>query len=316
MRSSNLFVTSIAALFASSLLIGSPALATGSTSPSPVRNGGSTATGAQVRDYYGISTHTTYRSSPQYGNDAKTLDLTIKAHPLWMRDLLSTQGGFDQDALWRKYVAQGVRDWHATVGVYGKTNDKTAIAARLVKSSDILTEVTGWNEPDGSGPISSWLAPTVAWQKWLYTTVKSNPATAHIKVGLGALRGANPNGSAEEGQLEKAAAGYFDFVDLHIYPGPNRNVQTVIDDHLAWAHGSAAMVSEFGGSTANMTLQDQSRVLTSGLQYLASKNIKCFIYELWDDPDSTGQVLQSNFGIYDSNGTPKPAETALAALVG
>jgi Cellulase (glycosyl hydrolase family 5) len=316
MRSSSLFVTSIAALFASTLLIGSPAVATGSTSPSPFRNGGSAATTAPVRSYYGISTHTAFRSSPQYGNDSLTRDLTMKAHPLWLRDLLSTQGGFDQDGLWRKYVAQGVKGWHATVGAYGKTNDKTAIAARLVKSSDILAEVTGWNEPDGSGPISSWLAPTVAWQKWLYTTVKNNPATAHIKVGLGALRGANPNGSAEEAQLEKAAAGYFDFVDLHIYPGPNRDVQTVIDDHLTWAHGSPAMVSEFGGSTANMTLQDQSRVLTTGLKYLASKSIKCFIYELWDDQDSTGNDLQSNFGMYESDGRPKPAEAALEALVG
>ncbi len=71
-----------------------------------------------------------------------------------------------------------------------------------------------------------------------------------------------------------------------------------------------------GGSTANMSLADQSRVCTTGLSYLAGKKIKTFIYELWDDLDTTGNALQSNFGIYESNGTDKPAVVGLRALAG
>jgi hypothetical protein len=269
---------------------------------------------ASVSDYYGVCIHSNFRTSI-YGNDTKVLNAVVKSKALYVRDLLMTEGSLDQDALWAKYLAAGIRGFRGTVGRYGRVNDKPATTARLLKSADKLIEVEGFNEPDLNGvPISTWLAPTVAWQKFLFTTVKSNPSLAHIRVCLGSLRGANKNLAVEQAQLMDACAGYFDYANLHIYPGTS-NILTTIDKHLSYAKGHPVIVSEYGGTTAKMSLNQQATVLASGLTYLAGKGVKAYIYELMDDADPTGMDIQSNFGIYESTWADKPAVVALRALV-
>lgn len=269
---------------------------------------------------FGLSTHTNFRTSV-YGDDARTREATLSVGPTYLRDLLSTFS--TRDALWRTYIDAGVKSWHVTVGAYGETR-KDVMKAQLLKSADIIHEATGWNEPDSNGrTIDVWLPPVVAWQKWLYTTVKSTPELAHIKVGLGAIRGENPNGAAELQRLMRDAAGFFDFVDIHCYPGPRPDdaIRKDVDDHIAWARPTWApdtrvVFSETGGSMANMDAQTQARVITTVLQHLTTKGVDAYIYEVLDDVDSTGKDLQSNFGIFESDYTPKAAAHALATLAG
>jgi hypothetical protein len=263
---------------------------------------------------FGVCIHSNFRTSI-YGNDAKVLDAVVRSKARYVRDLLMAGTGFDQDALWAKYLAAGITGFHGTVGIYGKPNDKAANTARMMKSASKLVEVAGFNEPDSGGvSIGTWLAPTVEWQKYLFTTVKSTPALSHIRVGLGSLRGANHNLAVEQAKLMDSCAGYFDFANLHIYPGAS-NTLASIDKHLAYAKGHPVVVSEFGGSTANMSLAQQAKVLSDGVPYLAGKGAKAYVYELMDDADPTGQDMQSNFGVYESTWADKPSVVGLRSLV-
>jgi Glycosyl hydrolase catalytic core len=262
---------------------------------------------------FGVCIHSNFRTSI-YGNDAKVLDAVVRSKARYVRDLLMAGTGFDQDALWGKYIAAGVKGFHGTVGIYGKANDKAANTARMLKSASKLVEVAGFNEPDSGGvSIGTWLAPTVEWQKYLFTTVKKTPALSHIRVGLGSLRGANSNLAVEQAKLMESCAGYFDFANLHIYPGAS-NTLASIDKHLAYAKGHPVVVSEYGGTTANMSLAQQAKVLSDGLPYLAGKGAKAYVYELMDDADPTGQDMQSNFGVYESSWADKPGVVALRSL--
>lgn len=272
-----------------------------------------------ARIAYGISTHTNFRTAI-YGDDDKVLEATMAAKPTYLRDLLAFSFP-GRDALWRRYIAAGVKGWHVTVGQYDETDsNKSKIREQLLLSADIIHEATGWNEPDGDKrPISVWLPKVVAWQKWLWENVKGDESTAHIKVGLGALQGKNPNGQAETQQMMEACEGTFEFVDLHVYPGETRDPKTVLAERIKWVNPDGGMavpvvVSEYGGSTARLTKERQSYVITEGLKYLASVGSIGYVYELADDPDATGLDLQSNFGIYEEDWTPKPAALALREL--
>ncbi len=277
---------------------------------------GSNPFSPSIPSIYGVSIHSNFRNSI-YANDDLVLDAVVSSKAAFIRDLLFIGGPwFDQDTLWRRYAAAGI-GIHANVGAYGNAaaNAKTETEAKLVKSEGLLTAVAGFNEPDGKTSITNWLTPTAEWQKWLYTTTKTiNP---DIAVCLGALRGANKNLASEQARLMDACAGHFDYTNLHIYPGARSDdgLRAFIDKHLAVVQGHPVVVSEYGGTTAWMSDDDQARIVADGVIYLNGKGIKPYVYELMDDPDATGTDAESNFGIYKSDWTAKPAVVALRSLV-
>ncbi len=229
-------------------------------------------------------------------------------------------GTFDQVALWDSYRNLGIRV-HGTVGAYRSPFTETqwtSIGQTLARNASSLFQVAGFNEPDAkSEPISQWLAPTVAHQQRLYQLVKGNPATAHIQVGLGALRGQNPNLEAEMRQLTAAASGFYDFVNLHLYPAKNP-VAAYFDKRFtmceSMAPGVPIVVSEMGGSSAKLGLSRQAQVCTEAVQHCRLRGVTGFINEAVDSPDPDGTILDSNFGVWESDFSPKPAATALQGL--
>lgn len=268
---------------------------------------------------FGLSTHTNYRTSV-YGNDDKLMECTLATGASWIRDLLAISFP-ERDALWRKYVENGIVGFHVTVGRYSEPEtSKPRIIAELLKSADIIFEATGWNEPDSNGRTYEQYSPSlIAWQKWLWTTIKNNPTLSHIQVGLGALRGENPNGRRDTQRLMAACKGYFDFVDIHCYPGPRPDdeIRKDLDDHILWGEGSRVVISECGGSTMKMSEAEQARVIRTILLHLAEREVDAYVYEVLDDPETVNNAdLQSNFGVFESDYTPKGAAVVLAELAG
>jgi hypothetical protein len=75
------------------------------------------------------------------------------------------------------------------------------------------------------------------------------------------------------------------------------------------------IITEAGGTTANMSLDEQARICRDLVLAGAELGVKVCIYELMDDPDAGGKAVQANFGAYESDFTRKPAADALSALV-
>jgi len=272
---------------------------------------------------WGLCIHSSFRSSPVYSQDARVQGKIVGVGASYVRDYMLPAGTlrkFDQVALWASYRDLGIRV-HATVGVYKSPFTEaqwTTVEQTLDRNATSLFQVAGWNEPDQDGvPISQWLAPTVAHQQRLYLLVKSNPATAHLQVGLGALRGMNRNLEAEMRELTTAARGFYDFVNWHAYPAKSP-VPAYLDTRFAWsesmAPGVPIVVSEMGCSSARLGLSRQAQVCKEAVQHCQLRGVTGFVYEAMDDPNPAGTDVQSNFGIWESDFTPKPAATALQGL--
>jgi len=272
---------------------------------------------------WGICIHSNFRQSPVYSQDARVRDNVSGIRASYIRDYMlvsGRMGTFDQVALWDSYRNLEIRV-HGTVGAYRSPFTEaqwTSVGQTLARNASSLFQVAGFNEPDANSvPISQWLAPTVAHQQRLYQLVKGNPATAHIQVGLGALRGQNPNLEADMRQLTAAASGFYEFVNLHLYSGKNA-VAAYFDKRFAMcqsiAPGVPIVVSEMGGSSAKLGLSRQAQVCTEAVQHCQLRGVTGFVYEAMDASDPAGTTVDLNFGIWESDFSPKPAATALQGL--
>jgi hypothetical protein len=261
------------------------------------------------RQAFGVQIHSTFRNSV-YGNDSATLACVVDTRATHVRDCLSITS-FDQAALYRRYADAGV-SIHLTIGTYGKTTtaDRPKLLARLKEVAAFVDSVAGWNEPDG-GSRSTWLPPTAAHQKWLYQAVKADPQLAHMTVLPSPLHGRAAD--ADVVAHYSAVAGYYDVPNLHIYPGKSADPRAYLASRLKLVPGGRAWVTEGGASTANVSESRQAFVCTELLKAQAEMGMRCYVYELLDDP---GTGVQDLFGIHHNNHTRKAAAQALATLVG
>lgn len=267
---------------------------------------------------FGVASHQlTFRQSV-YGNDAKVKAAVLEVGASYIRDLLPM--GVDTTNIIRDYADQGITH-HLTVGrwVDVKGYDFPKAMTRLRSVKDAVTEVAGVNEPDGDGRArQTWLPVVTAHQAKLYDAVKGDPETAHIAVGLGALRWVSKTMFDDLRAMCEACAGKFDFVNLHFYPGRGSDVAAELAAAVAKIRAFSdkpIIISEGGASSANMTLEEQARICADLVQAGHDQGVKVYLYELMDDPDTSGRDLQSNFGLVESDFTDKPAAQAVRAIV-
>jgi hypothetical protein len=262
---------------------------------------------------FGANIHSSFRKGI-YKADTDILNATVRTGASRIRDSLASFGGFNQAALFDRYANAGITEIHVAVGRYGDTN-RTAMQRRMAESADHITEVAGWNEPEWDRgkeqprPRNVWLPQVVENQRWLYHTAKAT--IPGVKVALGALRNVAKTFPSDLEAMMNACEGYYDLVNLHMYPGNAPNIAQYIDGRVALAHGRKVVITEFGGSTFNMSEARQAQVIREGLLWAKAHNVWMDIYEVMDDP---GRSLQALFGVYRANFSAKPAVAVMRSL--
>lgn len=159
----------------------------------------------------------------------------------------------------------------------------------------------------------------------LYSAVKASPALNGVTVIAASMANAGPTQIQQEGNL----AGLVDNSNWHEYYGngsqPAAGLQAAVANAQSTAPGKPVTITESGYYTAVNAMDWGGGGVTPAVQAVLETNIlldafrdgvsTTYLYELMDDsanPASTD--LESNFGLFLADGTPKPAATAIHNL--
>ncbi|MGN5376012.1 hypothetical protein [Sphingomonas hankookensis] len=200
-----------------------------------------------------------------------------------------------------------------------------AIEAFAAKYKGSVIAVEGLNEANiqaFSYQGSSSLAAAGAFQKALYGAVKGNAGLAGIPVINMSLGMESDADAAALGDL----GAYSDFANAHAYTATGQQADKVMEASLARAQrtsrGDPAVITETGYTTmaSNPDLgvnQSAQAKLTLNAMLLAFENgsQQTYLYELLDSnlaPD--GPQKEKHFGLFNTDGTPKLAATAIHNL--
>lgn len=281
---------------------------------------------------WGVASHQcTYRntSTSVYAEDAKIFGMHDKLpSPHLIRDMLFT----GSNTVWnntilpnmKKHGAKG-RTFELTIGNWKSmgTYDFVEANLRLWTLADLglLSGVAGINEPDDSdnGGVNFSMSTYAAHQKKIYDMMKSDPVLAKIPVANGAIRGENTDWYNVNTRFVQANAPYMDEANWHWYPlagNANATEQQLRDefnkkiDSIKAVWDGPIYISECGATTANVSKDKQAWVDMLMLDMCEEANVKCIIYELACD---SGTGVQPNFGIFNYDGSPRPAALEIAA---
>lgn len=196
----------------------------------------------------------------------------------------------------------------------------TTQIADIKYDSSFIAEIEGPNEIDiwpvtYSGVTS--FSAGASLQKQLYATLKGTPALASLPIDSLTISDASyyPN----VGNI----AGYCDYSSSHIYPqygGDSNvlgNIQWSVNSSAADTPGKPPVVTEFGWWTSpvsNGVSFDVQAKSTLNFFFDAYKQgiRRSYLYELNDEyADAGGTNIEFHFGLFQANGTPKPAATAM-----
>ena len=186
----------------------------------------------------------------------------------------------------------------------------------------ILNFIEGGNEEDQpyATGLGNSLAQTASYQQTVYNTAHSLGLKAiNMSFGTG---WSNPTG--DYGTVGNLAASA-DFANAHTYFGtgntPSYTISVLNSDAQLAANGKPVITTEMGWYTtasttdvSNVTVTEQAKYMLDGLlDAYQQGDAKTYLYELMDQ-STGGTNNENNFGLFYSNGTPKPAATALHNL--
>jgi hypothetical protein len=178
--------------------------------------------------------------------------------------------------------------------------------------------VEGPNEYDLSGD-PNWMAKLGVYQAALYADIKSNPATQSLPV-LGPALG-NTNSVASN------ISQFMDYGNIHSYPNgeePELNLSRMFGFASEMSGAKPLIATETGYHTA-LAYQGEHQPVSEAaeavymprlfLEYFRRGIARTFAYELCDEaPDPAGTEAEDDFGLLNSDFSPKPAFTAVKNL--
>nr|WP_277881241.1 PA14 domain-containing protein [Leptolyngbya sp. FACHB-321] len=208
---------------------------------------------------------------------------------------------------------------------YTVTNFVKNLVAEGVEAVEILNEFDLFHRifpyTRNGQPVTGdgWISYVRDFTRDVYTALKADPATAHIPIIGPSFVYANSSGAI--GDLSQ----WVDYGSFHPYNNPNNPGDGSLARDYAMRSqpfGTKPLIAtEVGYSTGSPT---SDRPVSEAVQakylprlFLESFNAgapRTFSYELMDqkaDPNNS----ENNYGIIRSNGTPKPAYTALKNLI-
>jgi hypothetical protein len=266
-------------------------------------------------DSVGVCVHLSYYDTT-YGKYALIKQRLKESGIRYVRDG-TTPGNGDVIGKMKDLAASGIR----TDLIVDPRQVSPAQAVALVKAlGPAAATVEGPNEPN---LFYSDLFPGKIrdYQNALYTALKADPQTAAVPVLSPAL--AFPGESAP--RLGSVAC---DFGALHPYPGgqlPDAGLADGIRDTGIVAPGKPLMTTETGYDTATAVTSGQPGVSEAAeAKYLPRLLLdegnagirRCFLYEFADEKPEPGMHdAEEHFGLIRTDGTPKPALTAIARLI-
>ena len=247
-------------------------------------------------EYLGVKN---LRDSPESNAD-------IGATGLWQQVANATGAKFDA------YIPEG-----SPAGMTNSLSLMTTLAAQ-----GILNYIEGPNEEDDSYAVShgNSLSLAAAFQKQL-------SVTAH-QLGLPVINmsfggGWSSSSTGDYGTVGNLSA-YADYANAHTYFGtgnpPLSAIKALNSDAGLAAAGDPVIITEMGWYTtgsaidsSNVSQLVQAKYMLDGLldAYQAG-DVKTYLYELIDQHNTTG--TEDNFGLFNADGTAKPAAVALHNL--
>src|SRR3954451_17934991 len=215
-------------------------------------------------------------------------------------------------------------DLPATGGT-GLTQYVASIDAFLAEHPGSIVALEGLNEANiqaFSYHGSSSLSAAAQFQADLYTAIKSDAHLGSVAVYNMTLAYNDASGYAALGNL----ANYTDYSNAHAYVATSTPNQYGLDVSLDTAGKSAAgkpsVITETGYTTlasasglgVDQTVQAKS-ILNLLVDSYSDGVKKTYLYELLDrDSSASNTDPEAHFGLFNSNGTPKLAATALHNL--
>lgn len=169
---------------------------------------------------------------------------------------------------------------------------------------------------------SSSIAAAAEYQKLFYSAIKGDAHLVGVSVYNLTLGHNNPSAYSQLGDLSS----YSDYANAHSYLNTSTTTDTALGSTINTAGGAAAgkpiVITETGYTTqdntpligASESVQAKSILNTLVDAYKAGVS-KTYLYELLDrDSSSSNTNPEANFGLFNSDGTPKLAATAIHNL--
>jgi uncharacterized protein YkwD len=275
----------------------------------------------------GVNTHLDTSSSY---NDFKNLvkprllDLGVR----YVRDGALTRPGMNADSPYyqrlRELASNGIKFSLITSidTSWGEETDYSLLDDIYDWTDGAVASFEGINEPDLQPGVTNWVSETRSAQKELYETVKNNPLIKHVPV-LG------PSVSMKQDQIGDLSA-WMDNGNIHPYY-LGRNPETD-----GWgSNGYGSIPWQFKYSARPVSGSDPISATESGwhttagdipqdivakyvprlfLSHFNAGITRTYLYELIGGGTNPTD-RESNFGLVNNDGTPKPAYTALKNLI-
>lgn len=169
---------------------------------------------------------------------------------------------------------------------------------------------------------SSSLSAAAQFQSALYQAVNANAALGSIPVYNLSLAYNDPQGYSQLGNM----SGSVDYANAHAYVStsltPSSSIAATLSAVMTAAPGKPVVITETGYTTqtntqylgVNETVQAKSILNTLVDAYKAGVSAT-YLYELFDrDSSAANTNPEANFGLFNSDGTPKLAATAIHNL--
>src|SRR5579859_3549419 len=240
-----------------------------------------------------------------------------------IRDSANSSADLGATGSWQQVAnATGAKfDAYLGEGSVATMQSGLANAVTLAKQG-ILNFIEGGNEEDQSYATSQGnsLSQTAAYQQTVNNTAHSlGLKTINMSFGTGWSKATGDYGTV--GNL----ASVTDYANDHVYFGsgnaPLSTLQALNSDANLAANGKSVINSEMGWYTTGSTTDSsavsptvQAKYMLDGLMdaYQAG-NAKTYLYELLDQHAGSTNT-EYNFGLFNADGTPKPAATAIHNL--